>query len=74
MGQGLPSEALRTLYDFAAKTYPDSFKNYEFMNYLGFLVNFGLILEKDGRYFITPLGREFLSYLTATGKPPFKDF
>jgi len=55
-------------YDDALKKYPDYFANYSYENYLGFLKNTGLIMEKNGNLLITNTGVEFLQYLARSGR------
>ncbi|MHC4633017.1 MAG: hypothetical protein ACYS9C_17365 [Planctomycetota bacterium] len=60
----LPKERLKTFYDAAVSIYPNIFQNYSYEQYLAFLINWGLIIEKDNNFSITQFGVEFLSYLT----------
>lgn len=69
---GASAEELRLFYDAAAKKHPQTFSEYNFEKYLEYLVLKVLIGYEDGRYHITNLGRDFLSYLVATGQSGFR--
>lgn len=55
-------------YETAKAAYPNWYENYSFDQWLEFLQSFTLVALKDSRLFISVAGREFLQYLTATGK------
>jgi len=65
---GETMETLVSFYTAAAKLYPAAFQKYPFKSYLDFLITCKLIVEENGRFKITVLGREFLTYLASTGK------
>ena len=65
---GETRETLVSFYTAAAKLYPAVFQKYPFESYLSFLTTNKLIVEENGRFKITVLGREFLTYLASTGK------
>lgn len=67
-------EMLRPFYQEASKIYPEAFTNYTFDQYLNYLVSANLVILKDGKYFITTLGRDFLGYLVATGQTGIRPF
>ena len=60
-------DAIRPFYTRAAEKYSETYTNYPFEDYLNFLVNLGFIQEKDERYLLTALGRDFLVYLVSSG-------
>jgi len=65
---GETKDDLKRFYDYGASLYPTTYEKYAFENYLYYLTESQLITEKEGRYFITQLGREFLVYLVSSGK------
>jgi len=66
---GVLKEDIKTAYyDEAAKRWPIMFENYPYEDYLNFLKNSGLVIEKDGNLVITVFGVQFLQYLTAMGR------
>lgn len=72
--QGQPVEKLRPFYDNMAKLYPDNFAHDSFERYLNFLTSWNLIVQRDGLYYVSMLGKEFLSYLVRTGQPELRRF
>ena len=69
---GMTVELIKPRYDFAADIYSVQFANYSFEKYLDFLISNILIVNQDNRYFITVLGREFLTFLVQTGRTGFR--
>ncbi len=69
---GLAPEEMRPVYVTAAIRYPDAYKNYTFENYLRFLTDSVLLVENNGRYFISGFGREYLVYLATVGRTAFR--
>lgn len=66
---GVSKEKIKAAYyDDAVEKWPPFFANYSYDNYLGFLKDSNLVLEKDRYLFITKLGVEFLQYLARIGK------
>lgn len=65
---GETKDDLKRFYEYGASLYPTTYEKYAFENYLSYLIVSQLITEKEGRYFITQLGREFLVYLVSSGK------
>jgi hypothetical protein len=64
-----PVSAAQHYYDQAASRYPDVFRTYPFDSYLNWLASVANVVSKtDGQISITPLGREFLAYLTRSGR------
>ena len=55
-------------YETAAIIHPLIYAGYPFENYLYFLRSRTLIMEENGIYNITNLGRDFLVYMMQTGK------
>ena len=60
-------EFLFSFYEAAKKEYPEAYANNTFENYINFIKSFGLINMENGKYFITVLGRGFLTYLAENG-------
>lgn len=60
----LPKEGLKAFYEIAVSKNSALFQSYQYEQYLAFLKNWGLIIEKDKNLSITVLGIEFLNYLT----------
>ena len=58
---------LKVFYEKAAAAHSTGLKDYPFDNYLGFLVNSGLLIRTNGRVYITPFAKEFLAHLARTG-------
>ena len=58
----------RILYAKAAQEYPDTYREYAFDRWLGFVKSLGVISEKDNQLSITNLGAQFLAYLTEQGR------
>lgn len=60
-------EFLLSFYEAAKQEFPDVYDTYSFENYINFLKSVGLINTEKSKYFITVLGRGFLTYLAETG-------
>lgn len=60
--------SIKHYYDKAVLEFADAYKDYSFENYMRFLLNYTLILQKDGFLFITICGKEFLLYCTVANK------
>jgi len=58
---------LSSFYNAAKQEYPDAYASSTFEGYINFIKSFGLINTEDGKYFITVLGRGFLTYLAEAG-------
>lgn len=67
-------ESIIPSYNQVVEQYPETFKNYPFEEYMSFLLNFFLIEEKNNRLYITHIGRDFLTFITQSGKPLFKNY
>lgn len=61
------TQFLVSYYESAKQQYPEFYENSSFEIYLNFLKSSGLVNTKDGKYFITVLGRGFLAYLAESG-------
>lgn len=48
--------------------FPDSFRDWTLEQYLAFLLNRLLVIATDGRYHITNLGVEFLTWMARNGR------
>ena len=59
-------EGLKPFYDLAVTMHPKT-ADYPFQQYLDYLINTGLIIKKEGLFYITQMGREFLEYLIKQG-------
>jgi hypothetical protein len=64
---GVVVDDLKIFYEKAAAAHSAGLKDYPFDNYLGFLVNSGLLIRTNGRVYITPFAKEFLAHLARTG-------
>jgi len=60
-------EFIVSYYESAKQQYPDFYTTYSFESYMNFLKSVGMVNIENGRYFLTVLGRGFLSYLAETG-------
>lgn len=69
-GQASPvdNEFLNFFYTSAKQQYPDFYKSYNLESYINFLKSVGFVNSENGKYFITVLGRGFLTYLAESGK------
>jgi hypothetical protein len=54
-------------YNGAKKSHPEFYESYSFEDWLNYMKNRGIINTKDEKYFITVLGRGFLTALTEAG-------
>jgi len=63
----VPLAEARAFFQSYAEQLPPAFAQNGFDNWLGFLQRSGLILRDDGTVEISPLGRDFLSYLSDRG-------
>jgi hypothetical protein len=61
---------LKTFYDDAVRRFQEFYKNKAFGDYINFLTNSHLIIQRKNRYELTGLGKGFLSYLDGTKLPP----
>ncbi|MGT2453789.1 hypothetical protein ACU4GI_11010 [Cupriavidus basilensis] len=66
---GVQVDNVRTYYDAAKEAFPRHYENYDFESWAKFLVNNELAEGKADKAFITPRGRDFLLFVTATGRP-----
>jgi len=57
----------RSFYEAAKQESSDFYTSYSFEKYVNFLKTAGVINTKEGKYFITVLGRGFLAFLTESG-------
>ncbi len=64
------SEFLVSFYDAAKQQYPEVYNSYSFESYINFLKSVGYVNTDQGKYFITFLGRGFLTFLAESGKNP----
>lgn len=60
-------EFFKSFYDAAKREHSDFYASYSFEKYVNFLKAAGVINTKDGKYFLTVLGRGFLAYLAESG-------
>jgi hypothetical protein len=67
----LDIETLRSLYEEAAKREPETYRNYSFDQWLGFLVASSLITRDTQKVTIRLEGREFLRYVVERGYPMY---
>ena len=66
--------SLKLFYDNAALKYPEPYKNYVFQAYINYLLNTGLVEQKENGYVITKLGVGFLVYIAEKGLTGFKHY
>jgi len=71
---GDTKETILPIYSSATQQYVEEYKNYPFDEYMGFLTNYSLVEKKNDRFFITHIGRDFLTFIAQTGKPIFKAY
>ena len=71
---GLGGAAIEPLYAKAAADWSIVYKNYPFQAWLDFLITGGLVHRQEDRFLISVLGRDYLSYLVATGRTGFRAF
>lgn len=60
-------EFLVSFYESAKQKHPDFYETYSFESYINFLKSVGMVNTENGKYFITVLGRGFLTFLTESG-------
>ena len=60
-------EFLVSFYESAVQQYPDFYETYSFESYINFFKSVGMVNTENGKYFITVLGRGFLTFLTESG-------
>lgn len=63
----LDINSLKSFYDTAAKTYAQTYSNYSFDSWLGYLQGHVLITQTGTSIQITTRGKEFLKYLVQCG-------
>jgi hypothetical protein len=71
---GLPVEVARTIYDQAVAVFPIAYQTYSFDQWLGFLVNAGLITLQGNTLMVTPYGNGFLQYMVQRQLSELKAF
>lgn len=54
---------LKPFYEMGASRYPAVYRDYSFDQYLGFLEKSQLVKGEDKRYYISDMGRDYLSFL-----------
>jgi hypothetical protein len=64
---GVAIDELNVFYEKAASAHETGLKDYPFEQYLGFLINSGLLIRTNDRVFITPFAKEFLAHLARSG-------
>jgi len=71
--EGLSKHFLSSSYFGTIKNkYPKEFSSWSVDNYLNFLITSNLILQENNKWFITVVGREFLTWLTKSGYSELK--
>lgn len=65
---GDTKDAIIQIYSQASQMYPEVYKTYSFDDYIGFMINFNLVEQKNGRYHITYIGKDFLTFIIQSGK------
>ena len=66
---GVSGETLEPHFDTARSIWADALSEFTFETWFAYIQNRLLVVEEEGRWRITVLGREFLMYLVETGKP-----
>ena len=66
--RGVQERQLRALYRCARRAYPELYDGSDFVSWLEFLENSGLLVWEDRWVTITATGEEFLKYYTAAGR------
>lgn len=64
----MSQDSLETFYDRARKNFPNIYEDFSFNQWLSYLLGYSFIFLEDSGYKISQLGRDFLVYLTSTGK------
>lgn len=67
-GQGKPTEFVESHFTQVQELFPDAFREWTLEQYLAFLLGRVLILAQDGKYHITNLGVEFLTWMARNGR------
>lgn len=62
-----PEASVRSAYDLAVSYYPQTYANYSFESWLGWMVNVGLLYKHCDGFITTAYGREFLRYIIGRG-------
>jgi hypothetical protein len=60
---------IRAFYETARTAAPKFYGEYTFEQWIDFLIRNRVVVVENGRYEITPYGREFLSFLVGQGLP-----
>lgn len=60
---GIPIAFANALYEQAKAANPQLYAAYRFDQWIGFLINAGLLAQSNGAYILTNFGRGFLKYL-----------
>jgi len=71
---GGTKEQLLLFYETARVRFPQLYETYSFEQYLQYLLTYGLVLVRDGRYFTTVAGQEFLKWLSGASVSEYKPF
>lgn len=69
---GETRESLIPYYNLAVQQFPETYKTYPFEEYMSFLTNFYLVECKDNSFYISHIGKDFLIFITQSGKALFK--
>ena len=67
-GQGRTEEYLQKYWEGVKAAFPEVLGAWDLKKYLGLLVDSGLIIMQDKIYHITPLGIEFLTWMSRYGR------
>jgi hypothetical protein len=62
-----PEASVKSAYDLAVSYYPQTYANYSFESWLGWMVNMGLLYKHGDGFAITAYGRDFLRYIIGRG-------
>lgn len=60
-----PVQSITPFFDSAKYNHPEVFLNYQFSDYMVFLLTWGLVKNTNGEWSITSHGRAFIAYISA---------
>ena len=72
---GVPPSTARQIYDVTKSKYPEVYQTYSFDQWIGFLLNGGLVaVAPNGNYVLTSYGRGLLQYILQQHLATSKEF
>lgn len=60
-----PIQTVTPFYESAKYNNPEAYETYQFTDYMGFLLSWGLVINEENKWGITNHGRAFISYISA---------